>query len=108
MAMSAIDDIHVADEGTIIRVELKDGGEVLDVSTASIKKIKFKKPNGTVVSKNAAFTTDGSDGKIQYTTEASPNNILDEPGKWEYQAYIEMSGKWHSEKLTFIVRDNVE
>lgn len=105
MATSAIDDVHVGDVGTIIRIELKDDDVEINLSSASVKQIKFKNPSGEVVTQTAVFTTDGTDGRIQYVTEADDIN---ESGTWEYQAYIEMGGgKWHSEKLTFLVRENL-
>lgn len=108
MSVSAIDDLHVGDEGTIIRLEFKDGASVVDISTATVWKIKFKKPSGVVVTKDAVFTTDGSDGLIQYVTEAGAANILDEAGEWEIQGYIEMpSWKGHSETIKALVRDNL-
>lgn len=108
MGWANVNDLHVGDEGTIIRLELKDGTTVVDVSTASLLQIKFEKPDGTTVTKDAAKTTDGSDGLIQYITEADDANILDIPGRWWMQGYVVMAtGKWHSEKKEFLVRDNI-
>lgn len=107
MSNSARNELHVGDEGTVIRLKLYDGDDVVDISPAAelTKQLKFKKPSGTVVVEDAVFTTDGTDGQLQYVTEASPDNLLDEAGKWFVQAYIEFAtGKWHSEKLNFLVR----
>lgn len=109
MAVTNRDDLHVGDEGTIIRLQLNDDGVVVDVSTSDVLQIKFRKPDSTTVTKDATKTTDGSDGLIQYITETDVDNILDTPGVWEMQGYVEMpgAGKWHSEKKEFIVRDNI-
>lgn len=108
MSNSAREELHVGDEGTIIRLKLYDGDDVVDISPASgqTMQLKFKKPSGTVVAKDAVFTTDGTDGQLQYVTEADSANILDEAGEWLVQALVEFeTGKWHSEKLRFLVRD---
>lgn len=108
MAVSAIDDLHVGDEGTVIRLEFKDGTAIVDLSAASVRTIKFRKPSGAVVEKDAVFTTNGEDGLIEYVTEADTDNILDEAGVWEIQGYVETPvGKWHSETLEALVRDNL-
>ena len=76
----AADEIHQYDIGTRFEITLKDEGnspEIVDVSTASVTEIIFKKPDGNTVTKTAGFTTDGTDGKIEYTTLA---NDLDTVG----------------------------
>ncbi len=110
MSNSARNELHTGDEGTIIRLKLYDGDDIIDISPASgqVKQLKFRKPSGAVVEKDAVFTTDGTDGQLQYTTESGIDNILDEAGKWFVQAYLEfVTGKWHSEKLSFLVRDTL-
>lgn len=110
MAVSAATELHVADEGTAIRIRLLDGGTVVDISPAAGKtmQLKFKKPSGVVVVKAASFTTDGIDGKLEYVTETGAENILDEAGEWRVQAFIEfVTGKWHSEVLKMLVRENL-
>jgi hypothetical protein len=98
-------EIHENDVGTVFEVTLKDGDTVVDVSGATDKKIIFRKGDQTTVSKTAAFTTDGTDGKIRYISVAGD---LTPAGKWTMQAYVEsVSGKWHSDKHHFTVYKNL-
>jgi len=100
----AANEIHKSDTTTIRRV-MYDGDDIVDISSATVKQIKLYKPSGTVVTKTASFTTDGTDGKLEYTCTTSD---LDEVGTWQSQVYLEMSG-WtgHSDKQTFQVYDNL-
>ena len=60
--------VHNGDIGTVFELTIKDTDEaVIDVSTAAVKYIYFQDPTGARRRKTAAFTTDGTDGKIQYT-----------------------------------------
>ena len=94
--------VHNADLGTIFRLTITDtAGTAIDVSTAAVKYIYFQDPTGAKVQKTAAFTTNGSDGKIQYTTIAGD---IDEVGTWMVQGYVETSlGKFWTEKDSFKV-----
>jgi hypothetical protein len=65
-------EVHVGDVGTVFRLTLSDGSTIVDASGATTKEILFRKPSGAVVTKSAAFTTDGTDGKIEYVTAAEP------------------------------------
>lgn len=81
--------INVGDVVTF-RVTVTDqDGSAVDVSGASTKQIKLRKPSGTVLTKTASFTTDGSDGKIEYQTA---NTDLDVAGVWGIQAYVVGTG----------------
>ena len=55
------------DIGTVFEVTVKDNGIVVDVSSVSVKQIKFLKPDGTIDTQTAAFKTNGTDGIIIYT-----------------------------------------
>ena len=101
--MSA-NEIHKGDVGTIIRITLKDGSTVVDISATTTKQLIFGKPCGAAsVTKTASFYTDGTDGILQYTTESG---FLDTIGIWTVEAYIEFGGgtqKWHSDISEFNV-----
>ena len=77
-------ELHLNDIGTVIRVRIIDEATdaALDVSGATTKQIIFKKPDNVSVTKTAVFTTNGSDGYIQYVTVA---NDLDVDGTWKVQ-----------------------
>jgi hypothetical protein len=99
-------EIHVGDIGTAFEITLMDCDVVVDISTASTKSIVFKKPNKAVVSQTAAFKTDGTDGILQYLSQA---NDLDQKGTWSIQAIVEFpSGdKWSSDIAKFKVYENL-
>lgn len=99
--------IHVGDVGTIFRLTITEDDETtaVDVSTATVKKIYFKKSDGTKVGKTAAFYTDGTDGIIQYAAIAAD---IDMAGIWQMQGYVEMPvGKYYSVKSRFTVHENL-
>ena len=81
--MAFIEEAHVDDVGTIFRVTVYDttssgGTSVADISGATTKQFTFKRPDGTTFTKTAVFTTDGTDGNIQYVTESG---VLDGPAR---------------------------
>ena len=73
---------------TIVECDPDDPNTLIvkDISGATVKELNFKKPDGTVVEQTAVFTTDGSDGKIQYTSVVDD---LDEAGRWFLEGYVE-------------------
>jgi hypothetical protein len=73
----------------IIVTVLDTAGAVKNISTATAKQLIFKKSNGTVVAKTATFVTDGSDGKLKWTTIAGD---LTPYGTYQVQAAITMPG----------------
>lgn len=101
----AQDEIHVGDVGTVFTVTIMDGAAIVNISTATVKQILYKKPDGTVLTKTADFSTNGSDGKIKYVTVVGD---LDAAGTWSIQGYVEMpAGKWHSDISQFEVFKNL-
>lgn len=101
----AANEIHIGDIGTILRVTVKDGDTAVNISSATSKIIILEDPDGNNSEKTAIFTTDGTDGKIQYTTIAGD---LDERGNWSIQAKIVMpSGTWYSDVSVFQVHENL-
>ena len=99
-------DIRVGDIGTVFRLTIVDEVEdVVNISAATTQEIRFEKPDKTVVDKASSFTTDGTDGNIQYVTVADD---LDMDGKWRIQAHIVTPvGEWRSEIETFWVSENL-
>ena len=88
--------VFVGDVGTVIKL---DTGT--DLSTATVLKIKVKKPNGTTLEWTA--TQDASNPKVMtYTIQAGD---LDQSGTWKLQAYVEFPswqghGQWASLKVS--------
>jgi len=93
------------DVGVIITVTITEAGSAKNISTASVKKIWFRDPNGDEVEKTAEFVTDGSDGKVKYTTIADD---LDTAGEWEFQAKITTpAATFGTSRGTFEVGENI-
>ena len=103
--MPFVEEVHKDDIGTVFLVTLYDGSTALDVSGAIVKQIVFQDADGTVTTQTATFTTDGTDGKIQYTTIADDLSVV---GKWKIQGYVQLaSGQWKSNVGNFRVYSNL-
>lgn len=100
-------EIHVNDIGTAIVATIKDeNDEIVDVSTATEKTMYFKKPDKTLLTKEATLKTDGTDGVIQYVFASGE---LDMAGVWLNQAKVVfVDGQWHSSIDSFQVSHNLE
>ena len=98
--------IHENDVGTQFQVTITGPlGNNTNISGATDKRIIFKKPDGTTVSKTADFVNTGSDGGLKYVTVSGDLNAV---GSWKIQAYVVTpSGEWHSEFETFKVHRNL-
>jgi hypothetical protein len=99
-------DIRVGDIGTVFRLTIVDEVEdPVNISAATTTDIRFQKPDETSVDQTASFTTDGTDGLIEYVVAADD---LDMSGKWRIQAHIiTPAGEWRSEIETFWVQENL-
>jgi len=104
--MAATDtDIHVNDIGTVFRITIKESGSIVDLSSGSptANILWLKKPDGTSASYVTEFTTDGSDGKIQYIVSGS--DVLDQSGNWRITANVNTSGgQWTATAIEFIIK----
>jgi len=100
------DIIRLGDIGTAFEIGLTEDGNQFSIADAlTVKQIKFKKPDGTTVTKAASFTSDGSDGLLRYVTV---DGDLDMTGAWQMQAYVEkLSWQGHSEIHYFHVHRNL-
>jgi len=101
-------EIHQGDIGTVIEVTIVDNaGDAIDISSATTKQIVFRLPNGTNLTKTAAFSSDGKDGKIRYTTVSGDLKYV---GWWEAQGRIAVGATqdWRSEIVKFEVQRNVD
>ena len=94
------------DFGSRIIVNIIDSnGEDFDLSSATVLKFVFKRPDGSFEEKPASLVTNGLDGKIEYVVESG---FLNQNGIWEFQAYIENPvGSWHSNINSFLVWENL-
>lgn len=98
-------EIHVEDIGTIIELTVKEGAAIVDTSTTTTKQIVLMKPDGSTLTKTAAFVTDGTDGKIKYTTIAGDLSVA---GDWQVQGLLTYgTGTWHTSTESFQVHPNL-
>lgn len=108
--MSLVDSlpiVHLGDVGTIFRVTVTEkvwnastlcwDDSVVDISSATSMEILFLMPSGKTRIRPAVFTTDGTDGGVQYTS--AEGDISEAGGRtspWHYSAWIERPGKKHT------------
>ena len=92
------------DSGTLIVLTVVDtNGTAYNISSATTKEMVFTSPVGRVLTRTALFYTDGSDGKIKYT---SIKGDFDDVGSWLLQAHIVTSTyDRKSEATNFTVAD---
>lgn len=102
--MSIQAEFYEGNYGHIIRLVIRDqDGDVVDVSGASTKQVHLVKPDNTVLKKDATFTTDGKDGKIEYVTQSGDIDSGD-AGHWMAHGLVEIpTGKWHTTQFGFEV-----
>lgn len=103
----AANEIHISDISCRFLITIKDGDTIVDLSSATLLRIIFHKPDATVATKTATLYTDGTDGIIYYNTITGD---LDQAGVWKFQAYIEFGsgGKFHSDIGRFTVFSNLD
>lgn len=97
-------EIYVGDVGTVFEpTVLDENNAIMDLSNATILRLKFTDPNGVTVARDAVLSNGGTDGKLRYVTAATSD--LSSAGDWQVQAYIEKPGwKGHSTIHKFKVR----
>lgn len=99
------EEIHVNDVGTVFEATIADSNGVVPLVTATTRQLLFQLPDGSVLTKTAAFTTDGTDGKMEYATEAL---FLSQAGVWQWQPYVVFAGgEWHADVQIFVVYPNL-
>lgn len=98
--------IRKFDIGTqIVDTLIDQDGQIIDLSPATIRRMVFRKADGSVSTVTASNLTDGTDGKLVYTTIAGD---LDQIGKWVQQSYIVLpTGQWFGPLNPFVVNPNL-
>ena len=109
MATAIYDEVHVGDVVDIIVTFLDEEGDVLDISSATIKQILLNATGRTAVARDAEFVTDGSDGKLTYTTVSGETPDLPLAGICWVQGYVSLGGSvnLHTEMDSFPIRGNL-
>lgn len=107
--MSCTAPIFVDDTGTIFRITIQECiSDVLtpvDVSPQTAMSFIFKKPDATTITVTPVFTTDGTDGKLQYVTLASQ---IDVDGVWCLQGEVTLpSGTYRTSIIKFDVEEKL-
>ncbi len=82
-------EIHVGDVGTQLIMTVKDDGVVVDISGASILQVILKKPDGQTYTKTGILYTDGTDGKMYYTSVDGDFNAA---GNYKLQGKVVLAG----------------
>lgn len=101
---------QVGDVGTkflVTILEDDDAGnpQAVDVSGATLKTVTLKPPSGAVITRNASFETDGTDGKIFILSQSGDLSVA---GAWEVQGRVTLAaGDWRSEVGSFAVKANL-
>lgn len=72
-----------------LRVLNPENGQPLDVSSGVNLTINFQTGDSALIPKIASFTTDGTDGKIQYTVVGEELGV----GRWKAEGFVEIDGK---------------
>ena len=92
--------------GVAITVTLQEDGVALNISNATTKNFVIEKPSGTVVTKTASFVTNGTDGKLRYSTISGD---LNESGRYRLQVDLEASPYDGLTDIgSFFVEDNIQ
>lgn len=97
--------IHVDDIGTRLIMTVIDDGEIVDISTATDIDVILKKPDTSSDINPGLFYTDGTDGKIKYT---SVSGDFDQAGTYKIQGVVTLpSGTFHTSISDFKVYCNL-
>jgi len=88
---------HVGDVGSVIRVTVKENGQVVDLRPATTKLFRILRPDGVVIERNGLTTQDGSDGRVQIVLV---DGDLLWPGTYEIQIFLDIQGwRGHTSKM---------
>lgn len=115
--MSTVGDVHVGDVGTLYKGEIQDAGAAFDVDAATIKLLIFKKPDDSVVEREATITDNGLTGSLkkwylEYQLDAGvPEDVTfhDQQGRYQWQGYVEFGDgqKYHTNIEVYPVKSNL-
>lgn len=105
MTVIELAEVHKGDIGTVFRLTLTDDGVAVDISGATTKQIIFEKPDGSLLTKAATFTSDGTNGMMFYAMLADE---LDQAGVWKIQGVVVLAGgTWRTSTHEFKVHENL-
>lgn len=99
-------EVHVNQIGFEFEATVKDEAKnIVNLTLATVMEFRFKKPDGTVVTRPAVWASTGVDGRMKYVTVAGD---LDIAGAWQAQGYAELvAEKWTTDVYRFRVYANL-
>jgi len=100
-------EIHQDDIGTRFLVTVKDDGIAVNLTSATLKQLNFRKPDDTVLNRAASGLGGGSEssGIMYYDTVAGD---LDAVGVYKMQGKVSIpSGTYYTDIYTFKVHSNL-
>ena len=104
--------IYKGDIGTLIKTTVSECQEVLgvptdvplDLSLGTIT-MRFRKPDFTILTVNAVYSTDGTDGMVQHTSVLGD---FDQAGEYQFQVFVTTpQGSWSTDTQTFTVYNTI-
>lgn len=99
------EELHKGSVGVDFVATIKEAGSAVDISAATLMQFTVRPPVGVDRSWGCSFTTDGTDGKMQYTTLVNDLNVV---GSWQLQGSIVFpGGPLHTDIIKFTVEDNL-
>jgi hypothetical protein len=105
IASALLNIVHMNDVGVLFRQTMYESDAILDLSSATELEMRFKKPDGTVLTKTATLSDDGTDGRLQYASIAGD---LDQLGEWKVQPRVAFgSNQWYGTVDKFRVYENL-
>src|SRR5690242_18772518 len=91
---------------TIRRTIYDETGAIVDLSPTTTRRLVLEKPDGGLLTKAGVFSTDGTDGQIEYVTI---DGDIDIQGTWRGQFYFEFGAtqKLHTDLFRMSVGANL-
>lgn len=95
--------IQVDDYGWKGKLTLTQDGSAVDLSSYTTKQFIISDPSGNDTTVTAEFTTDGTDGVLEYTVT---DGLIDEAGIWKVRARVARADvELTSQPLSFVVEE---
>jgi hypothetical protein len=94
-------EIPISETGYVLEVQVmqRGGGGADNISSATDLQVHLEAPNGRGIERTAAFTSDGTDGKLRYTATSADVNGK---GVWKIRGHYHEAGSLrHTEWGTF-------
>jgi hypothetical protein len=87
----SLDKVVAGDYGHVMDLTVQDVDTeaAADLSSYTTVQVEFKDPGGSIVTKTAAFATDGSNGVVRYTLADGDIHV---GGKWAVRAKLSKDG----------------